>query len=89
MPITRGSAGLNRSREYGGSELSYQAGFCEYVLPRLQGLQHKSPVQVGPCPNDDSVQAGITDDVSPVSSSLYTSGIDEPLWSHCCLPKGP
>ena len=60
--------------------MPYQAGFCKHMLPRLQGLQHKSLVQVWPCSHDNSIQTGVIDDVLPVSRSLYRSG--KPDMSH-------
>ncbi len=47
------------------------------MLSRLQSLQHKSLVQVGPCSDDDSIQTGVIDDVLPVPCSLQRPGKHE------------
>ena len=50
----------------------YQPGFCQHMLSCLQGLQHKSLMQVGPCPHDNSIQTGVINNIPPISCSLET-----------------
>lgn len=52
---------------------THESRFCEDMLSSSQGLQDQRPVHVWPCPNHHSVQAGVVDDILPVTCGLHLS----------------